>query len=177
MENPEVKGLRRISPTGSQTGFTLLEILLCLFIIGLMVSVVSVALPDRKDQSLEHMATRMKRALLIAQEESVFRSKDYGLLLSSDGYHFYSYREEDWVIEESIPLLKPQKFSKNLLVQLSIEGEPADIRDASKPQILILSDGQLSEFSIGFTRSDDKASWTLSGSFDGSLTIESENLP
>ncbi|OMH34790.1 type II secretion system protein GspH [Motiliproteus sp. MSK22-1] len=166
--------MRRISRTGSQSGFTLLEILLCLFIIGLMVGLVSVALPERKGQDLEQMAVSMKRAILIAQEESVFRSKDYGLLLSSDGYHFFSYQGEEWVPETSVSLLKAQKFPKDLRVQLNIEGESVDIDDASTPQILILSDGQLSEFSIKFARTDDKRSWMLSGSFDGALTVEAE---
>ena len=82
-----------------QRGFTLLEIMIVVVIIGIVTaSVVSVAFGDRKNEKLKQEATRLKAVINLAQEEAVLESRIYALGIWQKGYGFYVPDSEGWAL-------------------------------------------------------------------------------
>src|SRR5438309_7994323 len=78
-----------------QRGFTLIEILVVVVIIGVIAAgvVLSVSLTGR-DNELEKEGNRLLTLVNYAREQAELQTRDYGLLLQQDGYEFVARSEE-----------------------------------------------------------------------------------
>lgn len=78
-----------------EKGFTLLEVLIVVFIISLASTVIIVALPSSEKQTIKH-ADKLVRELNFANRESVASGVPTALFLTEDGYAFKHFREKEW---------------------------------------------------------------------------------
>src|ERR1041384_981037 len=73
----------------SQGGFTLLELLVVMVIIGIVISVASVSVNVLgRDNQLEDQAKRLNAVISQAREEAEMQARDMGLFIERDGYLF-----------------------------------------------------------------------------------------
>lgn len=79
----------------SQRGFTLVEMLIALMILGLAASVVILNAPPA-GQTAKKEATRFAARLGAASSEAVITGEVLGLEMFSDGYRFLRYRDGLW---------------------------------------------------------------------------------
>jgi general secretion pathway protein H len=90
--------MTRISATGNSSaraGFTLVELMVVLAVLGLMAAVVVVAIPDGRMTIAaegERFAARLKRA----QEEAVLVNRPVEVALTDDGYAFRVRKAGGW---------------------------------------------------------------------------------
>ncbi len=128
-------------------GFTLVEILVVVLIIGLLFSVVLLSInPNTREKRLEKEAARVWRLLSLVSEESVLHSREYGLRVAETGYRFYGLQGEDWVPvtddkrlrERTLPdFVRPEVYIDGLRIVLD------ETPTSSKPQVMMLSSGEL----------------------------------
>ena len=102
-------------------GFTLLEIMLVLVLIGLMLSTVIPTL--RRDNPSDQVNT-LAEELLIAvrqiQRQALASAQDLGLQLTDDGYRFVQYQTSQWQAMDRAPTPVPGELRLTLSVGESI---------------------------------------------------------
>lgn len=144
-------------------GFTLLELLLVLLIISIILTFISLRIPNRKNLG-ESEATRLTALLSLALDEAVMTGRDYAVELNTAGYEFLLRRDNDslWMPISDDEILRARELPEELDLDLVIEGEPVDLSafsgntaGVSPSRIYLLSTGEVSPFLL--TVSDRRA--------------------
>jgi general secretion pathway protein H len=188
-----VSVVERRAATGgrwSAAGFSLLELLVVLVIIGIFFGVVMLSAGLlQSDRDVEQQARRLKSVIDLVREEALMQSRDYGVLFGNDGYRFYvyDYDERAWLEPADDDLLAPHGLGDGLEIELRLEDrdldleletEDAEARDdveTPEPQVLILSSGELTPFEVVVRRETDRASYRLVAELNGSTEIENDD--
>lgn len=104
-------------------GFTLIELVMSLFIVGLVTGVVVWTLPG--DNSAAHDEARWFAARLnFAKDESVLSGESMGVVLGIQSYAFYRYRRGAWELINDISQLQPRMLEGNVQFNAGIETLP-----------------------------------------------------
>lgn len=144
------------APSRDQRGFTLLELLVVLVLMGIILSIAVLSLGDggRGDQIRED-ARRLKALMELAGEESVLNTTPYGLELGEDGYRFLRYRDGEWQVLEGDELLRPREWLPDTEAVLFLEGhqvEPGDKDEEEEegplPSLIFYPDGERTPFEL-----------------------------
>jgi len=99
------------------SGFTLLELLVVIVIIGIIISVASVSVNVLgRDNQIEDQAKRLNAVISQAREEAELQARDTGLYIERDGYLFmrYNYPTHTWNEIEDDELLKRRELPAGL---------------------------------------------------------------
>lgn len=158
-------------------GFTLVEVLLVMAIIGMIAGAVALTLPSSSpsERSPQDLAVTLKEQLQYAREHAMVRQQPLGLYVDNDGYQFLRWYDGQWQALNARGL-KPVRWSDSLRWelqplqgQLMAQGEsarsllfqPDEEADAARgdgtdgedeqppqPQVLILPSGEMTGFSL-----------------------------
>ncbi len=146
-----------------QRGFTLIEIMVVMVIVGVMVGMISlVATGSRDRQELENESRRLMAVLQMASEEAVLQNIEIGVEFSEEGYRFRGFDEENrqWIrmpqeflsdeeLEEGIELdLTGLAVGMSLKQTNERATEDEESRTEFLPQVLLLSSGETTPFDI-----------------------------
>lgn len=151
----------RFTRSGSsrQQGFTLLELLAVLLIMGIvsgmaMLSMFSVG-PDRL---MEEESRRLSQGLIHAAREAVLNHRPTGLVLGQSGYRFVSFRNQGWHTgEDDDPYWNYHPFP--LGMKVSMNEEPLDDGAINAFNKSLDSDSQGADEASG-SRSDEKSDFS-----------------
>lgn len=178
-------------PADRARGFTLLELLIVLVVIGIISSfaVLSTGLADR-NKPLGKETQRLVALLRMASEESVQHGDELGMRIDGSAYRFMRYERDTWKPMED-DLFRERELPPELSVKLELEGRPIvldnpDAGEAAKkddkkpltPQIVFLSSGEVSPFVLTLSEHDAPPQYIKSdGNGDFSLnTMEDGKL-
>lgn len=151
-----------------QGGFSLIEILVVMVIIGIVLSFVLLSFGDfgKSRQiavSLEHLESLIK----LARQRAIIEAKTFGLDIKKDQYCFYQYlvnqQNATWQPLNGDRLFKCQNFPKQVKTELSLDVEK------QHPEILISSDGHITPFKLKLSSKNGEAFY-LKARFNGQLT-------
>jgi len=129
-------------------GFTLIEMMVVVVIAAIMMGAVTLSFPNNQaDELLEKEGNRLVALINFAQDEATLQSREFALAFDATGYAFYFNDQGSWVAAE-------EAFSRNTFPDvikpaLYLEGERIALSKKKnlKPQILILSTGEVTPFS------------------------------
>jgi len=160
-------------------GFTLLELLVVIIIVGVMVSAVSLTVGGGETRKLSDEAQRITALIDIASQEAILNGREMAMQLATDGYQFLIFDEEsqEWQPIEG-DTLRPRQMPEGIELSILVEGQEQK-EDQQKsifgePQpsrIWILSSGEMSPFSLTL-RMLDGPSYELTGDMLGKLNLE-----
>jgi len=145
-------------------GFTLLEVLMVVLVVGILSAVVLISLnPGGPERRLDDEAERLASLLSLASSEAVMQNREYGLRFEDDGYRFLCLDEgkQQWLECTGDNLFKRHILPEGLEVRVLSasrvklptksaratapgEDDADDGTAALSPDILLLSSGEAS---------------------------------
>ncbi len=156
----------------TERGFTLLEVLAVLFIIGIITSFVGLSVGQRSSRVAQEEAERLYGLVRVAGEESVLQGRELAVEFTRQSYRFLELTNDNqWVAIEEDTFFRERKFPPDVNIELLVEGATASFDDEKKlPRIFILSSGEFTDFEISFSLDDEKA-YILRGTINGKLEL------
>ena len=177
-------------------GFTLLELLVVMVIIGVLASMVSLAVGGRAvDDRLQAESRRLEELLRLASDEAQAKGLEFGFRQTEDGFEFLTPDSQSglWEVVND-GLFRPRQILEPFVMQLRIDGrlikpvkslppepEAKDGVDALRPvgkdddakriepQILILSTGEMTAFTLDMRLPDASSHYRVEGNELGEL--------
>ena len=166
-------------------GFTLLEVLVVLVIIGIITSmaVVSVNVLGG-DHEMQQEAERLQAILIQVQEDALLQSRDLGLRLDETSFEFLEYdaRTERWRPVLGDPMLRERALPPGLRLALRVEDRdvqmkpraPETERNPIFPQVILQASGDLVPFDVVFARDGTEERRRVSGTDAGRIELHDD---
>lgn len=160
-------------------GFTLLELLIVIVLIGVMATFAVLSLGSRAlDDRLDTEARRLNELIALASEEAVLQGTELGFIHTADGYAFLALKDGKWLPLEDAGSLRPRAIHEPLYLELRVEDRPVpparldDEKVELKPQVLLLSSGEATAFRLNLRARNFGAYFQLDGDLLGRLKLE-----
>ncbi len=136
-----------VVPVRRSAGFTLLELMVVLVIIGIILSFAVLSISgDDYAELMEEETHRIMTLLELASDEAILRGEELAVLFNEDGYQFLMLQEDLWLATENDGLLKAYALPEGVELRLEVEGEPPILTAASEddepPETVTLADGE-----------------------------------
>lgn len=141
-------------PSPHARGFTLLEVLVVIVLIGIIVTFAVLNIGgDRRAEELDEAAETFAALIELARDAAISRGEEWGIQLDPETYRFVYLEEDNWVDVQSSPVFRARTWGKGIEVELVLEGRDAILEEADdeKPSILILSSGEVTPFIATFS--------------------------
>jgi general secretion pathway protein H len=142
-------------------GFTLIEIMVVVVIIGVITAVFIVTFTSgRHDEQLEREAQKLEALFDYVREQAELQTRDYGFRVNDREYSFvvYDVLANQWRPVEEDDSLRVRQFPEGIEPTIVVDGRKI-VLDAKKkeiedfaPTILIFSNGDLSSFEVMLER-------------------------
>lgn len=177
-------------------GFTLIEILVVMLIIGILATAISLSVGHRTvEDRMEAESRRMEQLLRLAFDEALAKGLDLGLRQTYDGFEFMAPdpQTQSWAIVNE-GLFRPRQLPPPFLIELRIDERLIDpVRPATaeqlspdaqgdgslnlendeqavEPQILILSSGEMTAFTLDLKMKGHPAWYRLEADSFGQMS-------
>lgn len=168
--------LRTVSPH-KQDGFTLIEILVVITIIGIMAGIATLSLGLVEDpRGPRREMDRLEALIQLVSDEALLQGRDFGLLLEENKYRFltYNYDKGLWEDEGLDEKLRVRELPEGQQFHLVMEGQlvPLDLPEEEErlvPHIAILSSGEYTAFDLELHLQLTDQSEHLRGTMTGKL--------
>lgn len=131
-----------------EAGFTLIEILSVLVIIGIMSAAIVLAIPAPKS-ALETQSSKLANQLNALAQDGIIAGQTIGLGLSQEGYTLYQYEREDWVI------VHESNWEEHYRLRLKREGTSLDVPEETTPLFTFSPIGLSPNFSLSLSNGEE----------------------
>lgn len=163
-------------------GFTLLEVMVVVVIIGIMITFAVLSIGNRGlDEKLNLEARRLQELIQLASDEASLQGVELGFVQTEAGYEFLQLTDGKWTEAADGPL-RSRELQQPVFIALVVEGRKVaplkppdpDDKDAKelKPHVLLLSSGEATEFTLDVRAKDYPAHYLLTGDVLGRLKLE-----
>ena len=174
-------------PLPTSAGFTLLEILVVVVILGVMVAAATLSIGVLgADREVEDESRRFWAVLQQTREEAELQGQEIGVYVTANAYEFLRFdaRRDAWMLIEYDEFYRARELPDGLRYRLWLDGREAILKvqppdrsdeDESKkqpPQIMVLSSGDIMPFEMRIERDGMEALWRVVGLADNDLRIE-----
>ncbi|HEY5604682.1 MAG TPA: type II secretion system minor pseudopilin GspH [Gammaproteobacteria bacterium] len=157
---------------GRSRGFTLFEILVVVFVIGVIVTFGSLSISQHSDRYVEDEARRIHHLIRLATEEAVLSAQELSFLITNKGYSFAQLEGPKWEPIVDDRFFRQREFPENLKVKMKVYDEDVSLTNPEKPvQIYLLSSGEVTPFTLVLS-GESSVEYTITGNLTGQITYQ-----
>lgn len=171
-----------MSKSRCNRGFTLVELLVVILIIGLTLGFAVLKIDSSEDEALNSEARRFAALARLAAEEAVLQSQELAVELTPSGYAFVALGAEGWKpVEADDGVFRPRELPAEMTLNGELNGEPIAFVDEEdepkegeepppKPRIFFFSSGEMTPFTLDFRRDFGNA-YQVTGDYMGEVKV------
>jgi len=164
-----------------QSGFTLIEMLVVIVIIGIIVTTVTLSIrTDNRGEKMETEMRRIQALLKLASEEAVMQDEEIALRVSEDSYSFEVLSDKGWQPITDDKVFRERKVVDGTELALKVDDleidfgkqqEAAGDDKIKPPRIFILSSGEFMPFELILRTVDQSLQYSLKTQPDGTIKL------
>lgn len=161
----------------SPHGFTLLEMLVVLFIIGVVMSVALLTLSYNDNRRLEGVANELVQIITLAEERAMLQPMVVGLSYSEHQLQFLRLKtaaSENKNAWQPVPatLLSSATIPNDIQVNVVANDNPKALQAGGErsPQIIFSTNGEVTPFTIYVGKKGEKPRYAVKGEANGYIT-------
>ncbi|TRY12259.1 type II secretion system minor pseudopilin GspH [Shewanella hanedai] len=161
-----------------QKGFTLMEVLLVILLMGMAASAVTMSMSGAdKKRELEKTAQQFMAATEMVLDETVLSGHFIGIVVEKESYKYVVYDEGKWkpltkdrilgerqmepgvridLVLDGLPLVQDDEEQDSWFEEPLIEKSEEDKKKFPEPQILLFPSGEMSAFELMFVSDNDE---------------------
>lgn len=136
-------------------GFTLLELMAVLVIIGIVLTFFTLSVGgDKRAEEMQREAQRLLALLQMASEEAVMRSEQLAMRVGDNDYEFMIRENNQWLPLADDGPLRPRTLPKGIELKLDLQDNPPPgmtAENEDQPQVFLLSSGEMTPFVLTFS--------------------------
>lgn len=161
---------KSVTGMSANRGFTLIEILIVIVIIGITVSFAMLAFGDfGQERRILFAAEQLRSSLRLAQEQSILKTATMGVRIDNTSYQIVKFQESSgWSNNNNKGIYKTVLFPNNTVINLKTDHKPKN----KEPEIIINTSGDMTPFTLVFGSTSKPVITTLTGSLTGSLSFK-----
>lgn len=140
-------------------GFTLLEVMVVLVLVGIITSFALLSVGGGPRDRLAKEARRLAALVELHQQEAILSGELRGIQFSRTGYALLSSSEKgEWQSPAATDTLIRHELPEDIALNLWVEDQTVDLKTTSKlPQVVLLNSGEITEFVAVFSFADDRS--------------------
>ncbi len=175
-ERIQINEIKRVS------GFTLLELLVVVFIIGLVsgYAVLSIGWRDM-DRPLEEEATKLKQLFTLAADEALVLGRPIGFFIQAHSYRFMIARRQSWSPLQESSVFREQTLPQGWRLEYTSAETPVSPQsnshqpqpEAGQPTMVFLPSGELAPFELMLFSEEKEGGYQLALKPSGEFTLTS----
>lgn len=145
----------------SQRGFTLIELIVVILIIGLLLTMASLSVTTSSDKSLETEAKRFAALMKLASDETIMNSRPMAVQIGKQIYQFNFGGE----VESEDKIFRPREISDHIHINVVIEDEKINFDALDEDElanIYVFPSGEMTPFIVTFYQ-DNGAAYEITG--------------
>lgn len=176
----------------AESGFTLVEIMAVVFIIGIIVGLAALSINGHSERLLETEAQRLFQKIRLVVEEAEYTQNEFGISLKDkSGYQFFRFDEQlmEWVKLEK-DFFKPVEMDDGFELDIDtgeseldtsvlyLKDKKAKVTDygeksMEEPDVIFFSDGQITPFKLAISNKNlSKNVFIVSGNTLSELNVQ-----
>lgn len=162
---------RLVTGMTTNRGFTLIEILIVIVILGITVGFALIAYGDfGESKRIQFAAEQLANTIRLAQQQAILESSTMGLRVDSSSYQILKLQDAtEWSAVSNKGIFKINYFPKNTVITLKTKNKPVQ----GVPVIIIHSSGDITPFTMVFSTIKEEMITTLSATPNGTLSFSS----
>ncbi|MGQ3889532.1 type II secretion system minor pseudopilin GspH [Legionella sp. CNM-1927-20] len=165
-----VKMQKLVTGTQNERGFTLIEILVVILIIGIIASVALFAFGDfGTSRRIKLTAEQFSAYLKLVQQRAILEMVTLGVTVNNEGYETYRYSNNSWQPMPKNSLIFHRFFPKDTVITLQNQ-----LKNNTGPTIIVTPSGSMTEFKLIFGTPSQPSIITLTGKHNGVLTLDNQ---
>lgn len=148
-----------------QRGFTLLELLVVVSLVGILTGVVVLGFTGAEtQQEIKGLAQTMAYRVELARQQALTRNREWGIYVEDQAYRFAEFlpEEGEWEDQSRRPF-DVIEIPEHVSLRLETEGvgELPFAEGERLPQILVFSSGEMTPFTIFLEFADSRDPWVV----------------
>jgi general secretion pathway protein H len=161
-------------------GFTLIEILVVILIIGLASSIIVLKTGNfyLSNKRSEVFARELTALIGLARSQAIFSSNTIGLRVAASEYLFLvlvdTKQTTQWLpLGAKDFFWRAREIPENMVVGVNVPGEKSLVNaNDTAPQILIMPSGEVSPFTISVHKVNSNQTYQITGTYTGNITMK-----